>query len=283
MIKKSSFKEISKNYKVIFFDSFGVLKNSKGIIDGVYKTFNSLIARGTEYFILTNDASRSPKNLAFSYQKSGFMDIVPDKMISSGMLAMEYLRDKIKSGKVAFIGTEASAWYIENVGLTAVSIKFLHNKEHWEDIKALVLLDDEGFDWQYDLNNTLNLLRNKNIPVIMANTDLTYPVDKGNVAIGIGSIGNMIEQALGRNFMRFGKPDAQIFNYAYQHICKHDNFSKSEILMVGDTLQTDIIGANKFGIDTALVLTGNTSNGQVLYQIETTGIVPDFICDSVAS
>ena len=50
--------------------------------------------------------------------------------------------------------------------------------------------------------------------------------------------------------------------------------------MVGDTLTTDILGGNKFGIDTALVLSGNTLRESAAEQIHATGIIPDYICES---
>ena len=52
--------------------------------------------------------------------------------------------------------------------------------------------------------------------------------------------------------------------------------------MVGDTLTTDIIGANKFGLDSALVLTGNTIPDQSEFLIKSSGIIPNYICDSIA-
>jgi ribonucleotide monophosphatase NagD (HAD superfamily) len=50
--------------------------------------------------------------------------------------------------------------------------------------------------------------------------------------------------------------------------------------MVGDTLHTDILGGNKFGLDTALVLTGNTQKDEVVLKILSTGIIPTYVCES---
>jgi ribonucleotide monophosphatase NagD (HAD superfamily) len=62
---------------------------------------------------------------------------------------------------------------------------------------------------------------------------------------------------------------------------KEGEFTKHEILMVGDTLQTDILGGNKFGLDTALVLTGNTVESSIKTRVAATGIIPDYICRSI--
>lgn len=279
-----SFHKIAKNYKVIFFDSFGVLRNYNGIIPGAQNTFNELLTQGIDYFILTNDASRSPEMLAQSYFDKGFKHIPGDKIISSGMLAREFLRNKISKGKIVYLGTKNSAVYIEKIGFELINVEdIVFTNEELNQIQALVLLDDEGYAWRKGMNNMVNLLRLRNIPVVVANTDFIYPVSDHDIAIATGGIAYLVEKIVGKHFIRFGKPDVQIFSYAFEHInAGQDTYKKSDILMVGDTLTTDIIGANKFGIDTALVLTGNTIPDQADFLIKSSGIIPDYICESIA-
>ncbi len=277
----SSFKEIALKYKVIFFDAYGVLRTHKGILPGIQELFQFLEENGIAFYILTNDASRSPHLLSKVYRDAGIHEVNDKKIISSGMLARDYIQNKVQHGRLAYLGTEASAHYIQNEGLTTVPIKDLDINDS-DDISALILLDDEGFDWNVDLNKTLNLLRKKAIPVIMANTDVTYPVAKKDVAIAVGALGDMLETLAHKTFIRFGKPDSQIFSFAYEYCKKKNKVSKNDILMVGDSLTTDIIGGNKFGIDTCLVLTGNTLPENCDLRIKSTGIIPDYICESVA-
>ena len=78
------------------------------------------------------------------------------------MLACEYLRNKIRSGPVAFVGTDASAHYVETAGLAAISIQDLELDDAAE-IQALVFPDDEGFHWEKTLNHSVNLLRGPGI------------------------------------------------------------------------------------------------------------------------
>ena len=276
----SDFKTVAADYKVIFFDAFGVLKNSEGILPGIEKTFEWLRETEKDFYIITNDASRSPHELADSYHKQDFYAITPDRIISSGMLAREYLDLKVHNGTVAYLGTEKSAHYLETTGLKTLPISQVDLKDV-SDINALVLLDDEGFDWNTDLTKTVNLLRRRNIPVIVANTDTTYPVSKTRIAIAIGAVAKMIETIVGKQFIRFGKPDTQLFMFAYERLENAKHISKRDILMVGDTLQTDILGGNKFGLDTTLVLTGNTQPQDAEVLIRSTGIIPTYVCKSV--
>ena len=139
------------------------------------------------------------------------------------MLATEYLRPKVRTGTVAYLSTQKSAYYLEELGLHTLSVADL-DLDDTDEVNALVFLDDEGFDWNHDINKIVILLRVRNIPCVVANTDKSYPLSDDKVSIAIGG--------------------------------------------------------NKFGIDTALVLTSNTLRSTVEEQIHLMGIVPDFIYQS---
>ncbi len=276
------FQQIIDRYSVIFFDAFGVIKNYNGLVPGIENTFDHLQRSGKEYYIVTNDASRSPQLLAATYHILGLKHIEHDRIISSGMLAKEYLDLKVNEGIVAYLGTEKSAHYIDSSGLHTLPVSAI-NDSNIEKVNALVLLDDEGFNWFEDLNKAVNILRKRTIPAIVANTDNTYPLSGGNeVSIAIGGIAAMIESIVGKRFIRFGKPDSQMFMFAYDLVRSQRPVNKQNILMVGDTLHTDILGGNKFGLDTVLVLTGNTLPSDAETRIRSTGIVPTFICETAA-
>jgi len=74
-----------------------------------------------------------------------------------------------------------------------------------------------------------------------------------------------------------------MFMYAFDELNKFGTFSRNEILMVGDTLHTDILGGNKFGVKTTLVLSGNTGAEDADLEINSSGIIPDYICRSIVS
>lgn len=280
MEKRDSFLEVVADFKAVFFDSYGVLKNYGGLIEGVQQTLDFVQERGIEFRILTNDASRSQEQQAESFLRLGLKGIPAEKIITSGMMAKQYLQLKIKGGKVAYLGTANAAHYIMQANLESVAIADL-DKHNLDEIKAMVFLDDEGFDWNFDINRTVNLIRKKNMPIIVANSDNLYPVSKNNVSIATGGIAKLVESIINKKFIHFGKPDTQMFNFAFEDINRYGEYSKEDILMVGDTLHTDILGGNKFGIKTALVLSGNTSASEMDLSIRSTGIIPDYICDSI--
>lgn len=277
----TSFEELADSYKCIFFDAFGVLKSSAGVYDGVLERLRVLKQQGKEIFLVTNDASKSPHRMVETYTHPEAGPIFPlERIISSGLLASDFLKNKVRSGWVPYFGKDASSYYIASAGLHPVPIAQLDPDEHAP--KALVLLDDEGFDWFDDLNRAVNLIRQLNLTVVVANSDITYPRNLEDVGIAIGGLATLMERAVGKEFVRFGKPDPMIFSKAF-HLALAENptLTKGDVLMVGDTLWTDIAGGNKYGIDTALVLTGTTREKDHRALIQSTGISPNYVCESI--
>lgn len=275
-----SFFDIAKQFKVIMLDSYGVVKNHNGLIQGAEKTLKFIRKENKLFRILTNDASRSPQEQVDKYIELGLPGIELHEMLTSGMMAKFFLQQKITSGKIAYLGTESSADYILQSGLEHIAVKDV-DLNNLDDISACVFLDDEGFDWNTDINKTVNLLRKKNMPVILANSDYFYPVSSNDIAIATGGVAKLVENMLGKKFIHFGKPDSQMFMYAYEQLTKDKFINKNDILMVGDTLHTDILGGNKFGVKTMLVLSGNTREDNYAAQIRSTGIIPDYVCKSI--
>jgi HAD superfamily hydrolase (TIGR01450 family) len=276
----TSFASLVARYRVIFFDAYGVLKNARGVLRGVPELLSWILREGKDVYVITNDASRSPTQMAAAYAHPDHGALIPEgKIISSGLLAKDFLRAKLRSGRVAYLGKPASAFYIESAGLTPVHVSAY---KPGEDVAAVALLDDEGFDWFRDLNIMLNMMRRVRAPVIVANPDLVYPVNDHEVGLAVGSLAGMLERIVGKAFIRFGKPDTMMFSHAFA--CAHENvpnLHRSDVLMVGDTLETDILGANTFGLDTALVLSGNTPPEQAAVMIAAKGIIPTYLCESV--
>ena len=102
----SSFFDIAKDFKVIMLDSYGVVKNHKGLIHGVEKTINWIKSEEKSFKLLTNDASRSQEQQQQSLAKLGLTNIELGEIITSGMMAKHFLEHKITDGHIAYLGTE---------------------------------------------------------------------------------------------------------------------------------------------------------------------------------
>ncbi|MGN6641163.1 MAG: TIGR01459 family HAD-type hydrolase, partial [Mucilaginibacter sp.] len=142
MKRIDNFKSIVDKYQIVFFDAFGVIKNYSGLVPGIERTFEYLEKQNKEYYIVTNDASRSPMQLAQSYHRMGLHAITPERIVSSGMLTKEYLDLKVQGGIVAYLGTPDSAHYIEQSGLQTLPVSEV-NDGNIDKVSAMIFLDDE--------------------------------------------------------------------------------------------------------------------------------------------
>ena len=279
-MREQSFDELSDAYPVLFLDAFGVLRSADGLIPGSLDVIDRLLTRGKDIYVLTNDASRSPEELSQIYVDAEARQVIPaDRIITSGMLASEHLAQRIDSGQVGYLGSEKSAEYIRRAGLAPVPIEKCTEET---TLCAIALLDDEGFNWMEGINRTLNLLRAAPVPVVVANGDLAYPTKGGLGAVAIGSLAGLLEKILDTEFVRCGKPGDVMFSKAFERAkVDHPGLRRSDVLMVGDTLQTDIKGGEDFGLDTLLVLSGHTQASRLAELVEKLDIEPTFFSDSI--
>ncbi len=146
------FRELAKQYKVIFFDAYGVLKTHNGMMSGVKEMLDFLKDEGIEFYIITNDASRSPELLANAYHDAGVSIIQPDNMVSSAMMSMEFLKENIHPGStVAYLGRETSEFFIREADLLPVRVENVTSQDY-PDIEAVMLFDDGGYEFHPCIN-----------------------------------------------------------------------------------------------------------------------------------
>ncbi len=280
VIHCSSFKDITEKYRAIFFDAYGVLKSSDKVFNGVYALLSHLKKSGKPFFIISNDASESPKKIAERYFSKEHGEVISESnIVTSGMLALKYLKQHCQGKNVAYLGPEDSAYYIEEAGNICRPIGRVDDLG-WPDV--VMYLDDTGYDWQQSLNRLTNLIRKKkNLVLLSPNPDLVYPVKEG-VNIATGALARMIELTGKVPFIYFGKPNIRIFDYTYALAQKDvKDLKRSEVLMVGDTLATDIAGAKAAGMHALLVFTGNTTEENYEDEAKEAGILPDYFSKSV--
>jgi glycerol-1-phosphatase len=110
------------------------------------------------------------------------------------------------------------------------------------------------------------------LPWVATNTDWTIPV-AGGIAPGNGTLVSAVHTAVGRLPVVAGKPERPIFDLA------RERFGAESPLFIGDRLDTDILGANRAGIASLLVLTGIDGPKQVL--AATGDSRPTFILDDL--
>jgi len=202
---------------------------------------------------ITNNASRTAA--AVAGQLAGFgLTVTPEEVVTSPEAAIELLRELVPPGStVLVVGGEGLTSVVEAAGFAvtrsaedapAAVIQGFHPTVGWSDLAeaAYALAAPPG---------------GEGIPWVATNTDWTLPLERG-VAPGNGTLVSAVHTAVGRLPVFAGKPERAIFDAALTR------FGGGPALMLGDRLDTDVLGANRAGIPAALVLTGIDGARQLL-------------------
>jgi len=266
--REITIEELIVSYPVLLLDAYGVLVNNSGALPGAAGLIGELNRTGKAYYLLTNDASKLPQTAANRFQGYG-LKINPERIITSGGLLKNFFKtNNLPGARCAVLGPDDSVQYVRDAGGEVVSPA--------NGFDVVVIGDEAGYPFFATVDMVITELfhkveRQERFSLVLPNPDLIYP--KANQGFGItsGSIALIIEAALqlrypGRPelyFERLGKPNADIFQ---------DSLRRSgtkNMVMIGDQLETDIRGANAFGLDSVLVGTGITDI--------TTGDIPDHL------
>lgn len=278
-IHELTFPELRRRHEALLFDAFGVLVNAAGALPGADVAIASMRRDGQPFLVVTNDASRSPRRAAARMARLG-IPVEPEHILSSGMMVGPALLSYgLASGRVVVLGTEDSAQYVRDIGATVV------DPSPDDPADAVVVADEGNVDLIDSLDAILSMILEAHHlgrppRLILANPDLVYPAGIRRFAFTAGSFAHLLEKALqlllhdeAPRFEVLGKPSPVHFNAAIQQIGTRD------LVMLGDTLHTDIAGAQTVGIASAIVLTGVTTRAAAIAAHDT---VPTYLLEGLA-
>ncbi|MES2214980.1 MAG: TIGR01459 family HAD-type hydrolase [Pseudomonadota bacterium] len=264
---------ILHQYDAILFDLWGVLVEGTDLYPGVSDAINKLMQTKTVLFV--SNSPRLKVDIAKRMQDYG-INATPEQFFTSGQMAYDLLHNK----QDIYYLANGNDYSLLPAGSTTTS-----------DIsKASVILLAAQLDAEEDLEMFTPLFKEAvdlNIPCICANPDKIIP-NKGKLRYCPGFFAEGYEE-MGGKVTYIGKPGVSIFQQAIESL--KPKADPVRILMIGDTLDTDILGANSTGIHSALVLTGNverviaehlTSEDKLRALqnfCETSGILPNFVID----
>lgn len=234
-----------------------VLADLDGVVyageNAIPHAVESLVAAadGRRVGYLTNNASRTPQTVAAQLQALG-LPAQPDDIVSSPQAAVVLLADLVPAGAtVLVVGGDGLTSEVERAGFRITRSA--------DDAPAAVV---QGFApsvaWT-DLAEAAFALKggDAGIPWVATNTDWTIPQARGT-APGNGTLVSAVHTAVGRLPVVAGKPERAIFDAAVAR------FGAQHPLFIGDRLDTDIVGAVRVGMESALVLTGIDGPKQLL-------------------
>jgi HAD superfamily hydrolase (TIGR01450 family) len=247
-----------KRYDALFFDSFGVLVDGVDAIPGAVELVNRMNEDDVNYFVVTNDASVSLVKRIAMLESQGF-EIPIERIVNSGSLIAGYVEAHYLQGKPTLVlGTQDSKDYAIEAG---VRLSEPNDPENEPD--AVIVGDNGPYDWKPMLELLLGLLsrrfvQHNPVRLVLPNPDFIFPNGSGSFGFGAAAFVDLLEKALVRLHgthdeliaSKLGKPYSPIFEEAIRRA------GTSNAVMIGDQLETDILGANTAGIDSAVVSTG---------------------------
>ena len=253
-ISQTTFRELADRYSFILFDAYGVLAGSNFVAPEAPAAIRLLHELKKPFFVLTNDASALPHTRSASYKSMG-LPIDERRIITSGSLLSGYFAENdLVGSRCVVLGPDDSVRYVESAGGRIVGYE--------DDFDALIIGDQSGFPFLEAADTVLSALfrkidAGKPVSLVLPNPDLIYPEGDG-FGFASGSVALIFESALqlrypdrsDLRFTRLGKPHPAIFQEAYRRSGTMD------MVMIGDQIETDIRGANDFGIASALIGTG---------------------------
>lgn len=242
-------KDLAKHYDMLLFDMWGVMIEGMDVYDGVVEVLNHL-AESKKVLFVTN-APRPNGMIVENLLRWGVKHANNDVVFTSGdvahsMIEENYLAKNIKP-KILHLGKERNPHMLQDIDHHDV------DDVNQADILLLTLYRDENENHREYDELLANAAKCKNLVTICANPDTIVP-NNGMLRYCPGYFATIIEKH-GGTVIRSGKPKAEIYQHIFQ---KYPNVPKNKILMIGDTFETDILGAQTVGIDSALVLTGNS-------------------------
>jgi HAD superfamily hydrolase (TIGR01459 family) len=244
MTKKiNSISEIVHEYDAIVFDQWGVLHDGRNPFEGTIECLHSLRKSNVKLAVLSNSGKRSQPN-AERIAKMGFSSTLFEVIMTSGEALWTDISSNIINEKKFFPierdKGDAKLW------AESLDVSFEDTVHSAQAILLMGLPDgDDLINWTDFLEIALDL----NLPLYCSNPDLLSPRPGGKLITAAGVLAHHYRDRGGR-VVFYGKPHEKIFKNL-QNI-----LNSKRILMVGDSLDHDILGGFSAGWDTLLVKCG---------------------------
>jgi HAD superfamily hydrolase (TIGR01450 family) len=239
---------LSSAYDLLMFDLDGVVYVDGRAVEHAAESIAGARQGGAHIAFITNNASRSPEEVASHLREIG-VPAEPGDVVTSSQAAARLLLEAHGAGApVAVLGAEGLVVALEEAGLEPV---------HVGDPRAVAVVSGYAPEirWRV-IMQAATLIRN-GLPWVATNTDLTLPTDDGP-APGHGLLVRLISDFADVTPQVAGKPERPLLDETRRRV------EGRHPMMVGDRLDTDIAGAHAAGVDSLLVMTGVTALGDLV-------------------
>lgn len=241
--------KVMDKYSTVILGLRGVITDGLLIKPDIINTLIQLKKQNIQVVVLSNTEHRVETVVRFLYDNK-----VPLAAFDAIVTAGEVMHHHLKNRKDEFAALGANYYRLGEKNYQGIFNGLLDYREvdtlakaDFVYIEKVAQADDTVEKYVPLLEHAASL----NIPMVCVGND-TSSYFNGEISLGAGAIAEQYA-VLGGKILTVGKPDVKLFAYALDGL---PNIKKDKVLMIGDSLPTDIKGAQLLGIDSMLVSKG---------------------------
>ncbi len=237
----------------LIIDMDGVLWHGDTPITGLNNFFNTLREQSLPFILATNNSTLSPLDYARKL-KAMHVEVEEKEILTSSMVTAAYLAEHYppESNSLFMIGEQGLKEALLDKGYT---LKETHESP---DAEVVVCGLDRQLKWEKLATATLTLRAGAHF--IATNGDSTLPTERGIVPGNGTTLAALEASTDGMQPQCLGKPEV----FMYEHALKLLDIEAAKTIVIGDRLNTDILGAVRAGIRSVMVLTGISSREDLM-------------------
>ncbi len=240
--------------QAVLLDLDGVLYVGNQVINGAAQAVQRLHDAGIKVAGVTNTTTQAKHSVAQKLQKLG-IPLDEQHLFTPASLVKTY------------IGNNTARLYIRDDLHTDLQVTQSSTKPDY-----IVMGDIGGLGYPPQVLHEIFLHLMQGADLLALHKNRFWQKEDG-LHLDLGTWVAALEYASGKQAKVFGKPSQDFF----LHICRQLNVSPAQTLMVGDDIESDILGAQQAGLQTALVQTGKYNASFV----QQTGVQPDILLQSI--
>ncbi len=239
---------LSSLYDLVMLDLDGVVYIGPTAVPGAPEHLARVREAGAHLAFVTNNAARPPEAVAAHLTRLG-VTADPSDVVTSAQAAARLLAELLRPGApVLLMGGPGLESALRERGFQPVADMDGHPE-------AVVTGYGPELKWKQLMLGAVQI--REGLPWVASNSDMTIPTDYG-IGPGHGVVVKMLQDFSGRTPAIAGKPERPLLDETVSRV------GGEHPLMVGDRLDTDILGAHNAGLDSLLVLTGVTGLAELV-------------------
>jgi NagD protein len=242
-------------------DMDGVLYRGSELIPGADQFIRELRVRDIPFRFLTNNSQRTRRDVAAKLARMG-IEVEEEHVFTCAMATARFLATQKPNGTAFVIGEGGLLTALHQNGYAVID----HDPDY--------VVVGEGRTFNLELVEAATRMVVRGAKLIATNLDQNCPTQNGGVRPGCGALVALLEAATGVKAFSVGKPSPVMMRAARKEL----GLSTAETTMIGDTMETDILGGVQLGFRTVLVLSGGTRREDLAKY----AYRPDLVVDSLA-